>query len=450
MITRRAIRLLLVVLVPSILLGQGSRTGSPVTGDIQPIVFQPGAAETNVIFATLGAGIAGDDNNNNSLTHPIAGTQYFADPSVAIQETRKHLAWDLSYSPSLRVYVPGSSQSDVFNQSFGGALHYDVTKRLGIGLRQDYLRTSDPFEQLGGTPLQTGVGLGFQQGAGFLSDVKRTELLSQAGIDYRLAKHTTVGLDGAFQQLHGDQLGAQNTTLIDTHDTLGSAFLSQQLTARQTVGVQYEFLDILFPGQDVRTRTHGVLLFDQMALSPRMNVSVFAGPEYSQIHNQVLLNIVGIPVKIPISSTLWSPFVGGSFEWRSERLGLLASFVRRVSDGVGLLGAVEMNDAVLRLKRRFGQRWIADAGGDMTRDTLLNQPGIDPLEVLELGAGVHYALREHLWIRADYQRLHHIGGYQTSVGGSQTAFLPENPFLFGNHNRVTLGIERNFTLPIGR
>jgi hypothetical protein len=152
------------------------------------------------------------------------------------------------------------------------------------------------------------------------------------------------------------------------------------------------------------------------------------------------LNLLGVPVKIPVASTLLSATGGGMFDWRDERSGLLASFVRRVSDGVGLLGAVEMEDAVLHLRRKLSQRWEANVDGEVTRDTLLNQPGTDNFQVLELGAGVRYALREHSWIRLQYQRLHNIGGSQPS----------ENLLLFGNHNRVTVSIERNFILPIGR
>ena len=422
----RTIRLLLVVLLPSSLLAQVTQTGSPVAGDIRPIAFPSGAAETNVIFATLAGGVAADDNNNNSSINPIAGTQYFADPSVAIQETRKHLAWDLSYRPSVRAFLPSSSQPTVFNQSFSGALHYAATKRLGIGFRQDYLRTSDPFEQLGGTPLQPGA-----------SDFRHAALLSQAEIDYRLAKHTTLGVDGAFKEIHGNEIGVPTTNLINTHDTLGSVFLSHQLSARQAVGVQGQFLDMVFPGQDVRTRTYGALLFDQVSVSARMNFTVFAGPEYSQIHNQVLLNLFGNVLKIPISSTLWSPSVGATFDWHGQRLGLLASFARRVSDGGGLLGAVQMNDGSLRLKRKFGKRWVADLDGQMTVFELLNEPGVENLEMLQLGAAVNYALREHFWIRAEYQRLHHIGGFHPS-------------FFSVNHDRVTVSVERYFTLPIGR
>jgi len=438
MITGRAIRLLLVVLVPSLLFAQGTRTDSPVTGDIRTMSVQSrGAPETNVIFATLAAGAALDNNNNNSFDHPIAGEQYFAEPSVVIQETRKHLAWDLSYSPTLRIFVPSSSRPDVFNQTAGGILHYDVTKRLDISLRQDYLRTFDPFQQLGDTPLLPGVGLGNRPGAVFLPDFRRTELLSQAGIDYRLTKHTSLGLAGAFEQIQGSQVGGPHTSLIATHDSLGSAFLSHQISPRQSVGVQYQFLDILFPGQDVRTRSHGVLLFDQMAISPHLNFSVFAGPEYSQIHNQVLLNVLGVVVKLPVSSTLWSPSAGGTFEWRGERSALQAIFVRRVSDGGGLQGAVEMNDALLRLRTKLWRRWVANFDGETTRRTLLNEPGVGTPQVLDLGAGLSYALRDHLWVRALYQR-------KQIVGDAARAFLA------GNHNRLTLTIERNFTLPLGR
>jgi len=426
MIALRTIRLLLLVLLPCSLLAQVTQTGSPVAGDMRSIAIPLGTTETNVIFATLAGGVAADDNNNDSQTDPIAGTQYFADPSVAIQETRKHLAWDLSYRPSVRAYLPSSSRPDVFNQSFSGDLHYAATKRLGIGLRQDYLRTSDPFEQLAGTPLQPGA-----------SDFRHSVSLSQAEIDYRLAKHTTVGVDGAFKVVHGNEIGVPSASFINTHDTLGSTFLSHQLSARQAVGVQLQFLDMVFPGQDARTRSYGALLFDQMSVSPRMNFMVFAGPEYSQIHNQVLFDLLpGLVFKIPTSSILWSPSVGGIFDWHGQRLGLVASFARRVSDGGGLLGAVEMNDGSLHLKRKFGKRWVADLDGQLTEDKLLNEPG-ENLELLQLGAGVNYELREHLWIRAEYQRLHHIGGFHPSVFSV-------------NHDRVTLSVERYFTLPIGR
>ena len=440
-IRRKAIRLLLFVLAPSVVFAQGRLTGSPVTGDIRPITLEPGATETNVVFASLAAGASADDNNNNSITnnsitHPIGGAQYFADPSIAIQETHSHLAWDLSYHPTVRFYVP-SSFFDRFNQVAGGTLHYDITNHLAVGLRQDYFRTSDPFQLFGETPLHPGVGLGNQPGLVPLGNFLRTELLSQAEIDYRLAKHTSVGISGDFIQINGNELGGKHTKLLDTHDTLGSAFWSQQISPRQSVGLQYEFLDIVFSGKDTRTRTHGALLFDQIAINPHTSFSVFAGPEYSQIHNQIFLNLLGVAVPIPMSSTMWSPSAGAIFDWRRDRIGLQASFVRRVSNGGGVLGAVDMYDAVARFRKKLGRHWEVDAGGEFTRYTLLNNAGLGK-KFLDLSTGVSRELSRNWWIRALYQRNHDIGGNDSNT-------LP-----FANHNRVTLRIERDFNLPLGR
>ena len=152
-ICRNTIGLLVFVIAPSIVFAQEKLTGSPVTGDIHPITLRPGTAETNIVFARVAVGASADDNNNSSITHPIGGGQYFADPSVAIQETHSHLAWDLSYHPTVRYHVP-STYGGRLNQVIGGTLQYDITKRLAIGIRQDYFRSSDPFEQFGETPLR--------------------------------------------------------------------------------------------------------------------------------------------------------------------------------------------------------------------------------------------------------------------------------------------------------
>ena len=438
MTIRKAIRFLLVVLLPSITFAQGTLTGSPLTGDIRPITFQSRTAETNVLFATISGGAAADDNINNSASHPIGGAQYFLAPHLAIQETRPQLQWNLSYVPTLSFYVPSSARPDLFSQAFGGTLRYEVTRLLSIGLRQDYLHTFDPFQQLGNVPLQPGIGLLNQPGAVVFGDLRRTQLLSQIQMDYRLTKHTSVGVAGSFRLLNSDKPHGQPTTgLIDTHDTLGSAFLSHQFTARQAIGVQYQFLNIVFPGRDTRTRTHGVLLFDQIVISPHTNFSIFGGPEFSKIHNQVLIDLLGIVLRIPESKTLWSAAGGGMLDWHRNRLGLQASFVQRVGDGGGVQGAVELRDATLLIKEKLARRWVANLDARMTQQTLLNVSGMDKVQVLGLGAGTSYEMAHRLWIRTSYQRLHQIGGNLTKLQ-------------FGNHNRVALSLERDFTVPLGR
>jgi len=437
LIIRKAIRFLLLVLGPSIAFAQGTPTGSPITGDIRPISLHPGA-ETNVLFADISAGAAADDNINYSLSHPIGGAEYFLAPALAIQETRSQLQWNLSYLPRLRFYVPSSAHPDLLSHAFGGTLRYELTKHLAIGLRQDYIHTSDPFQQLGDAPLQPGIGLLNQPGVGLFGNFTRTQLLSQAQIDYKATKHTSMGVAGDYMSLQSDRSGGQRITgLIDTHDTLGSAYVSRQFTARQAIGMQYNFLDIVFPGRDTRTRTNGVLLFDQIAISPHTSLSIFAGPEYSRIHNQLLVNILGLVIRIPESKVHWSAAGGGMLDWRGHRRGLQASFVQRVSDGGGGQGAVEMRDATLRFRKTLARRWAGSLDVQMTQRSVLNVPKINKTQVLNLGAEIGHELAYHFWIRASYERIHRIGGSTDTLQ-------------VGNRDRVTLSLKREFTVPLGR
>jgi hypothetical protein len=433
----KPIRLFVLVLSPSLVCAQGPLTGSPVTGNVPPISLRSETEATNVLLGTISASAAVDDNNNNSATDPIVGEQYFIAPSLAIQQTRSHLKWNMSYRPGLRIYVPRSSMPDQFSQSFGGTLHYDVTKRLTIGLRQDYLRTNDPFDQLGGAPLQPGIGLLDQPAAFALPNVRRTLLLSEIESNYRLAKHTYLGLAGNYRQSHYNQLSSTHDRLIDTRDTSGSTFLTHQFTARQSAGIQYQFLNIVLPQGNSRTTSHGLLLFDQIAITPHMSLSIFAGPEYSRIHNQELINIFGFVIHKTLSKTLWSPAAGGTFNWSGERLGLQASFVRQISDGGGLLGSVEMTNTRLLIKRKLARRWVALLDGELTHDALLKVSGGVKTQTLGSGAGISHELAHNMRIQLSYQRMHRSGGYLSALH-------------FGNHNRVTLTLERNFSLPLGR
>jgi hypothetical protein len=178
-------------------------------------------------------------------------------------------------------------------------------------------------------------------------------------------------------------------------------------------------------------------LFDQIAINPHMSFSIFGGPEYSRIHNQEFINLSFVVIQVPVSRTLWSPSGGATFSWSGDRLGLQASFVRQVSDGGGLLGSVDMTNARLLIKRELARHWAAHLDGEITHEALLRVSGDVKIQTLVVGAGISHELARNMRIQLSYQRMHRTGGYLST---SQ----------FGNHNRVTLALERNFTLPLGR
>jgi hypothetical protein len=432
LIIKRVIHLLLVALIPSIGFAQTNLTGSPITGNRPITRLQSDTESTNILIGKVEVGAIADDNINNSAIHPIGGAEYFLVPSLALQESRSHLRWNLAYKPGLRLYVPSSAHGDQFTQLFGGTLHYDPSKRLAIGLRQDYIRTDDPFQQLGQAPLQPGIGLLNQPGTAFAQG--QSSFLSQAELSYKLAKHTLLGVDGLYMQRQHDNLHL-NQGFIDSRIGSASAFLSQQITARQSIGIQYQLLDMVFRA-DSRTITHGVFLFDQIAIRPHMIFTIFAGPQYSRIHNQAVLNFEGLVVRIPVSRTLWSPAAGATFTWSGSRMAVEAEAVRRVADGRGLQTSVQMDSAGLKVRKTLTQRWEGSLSVEITEDSLLGLSQNGSLRMLNVGAGMSHELAQKMRVRLSYHRLSRTGS--------------NLPASFGNHNRLMLTLERDFNWPLGR
>ena len=433
----KLVTFLIIALVPSLGLGEATLTGSPLTGNVAATKLPSEMEPTNVIVGTISASASLDDNNNNSAgSHPIGGEQYYFDPSLALQQLRSHLQFNLAYRPGLRLYVPTSSQPDRFSQLFGGTLHYDFSKRLAIDLRQDYVRTNDPFEQFRQAPFQPGIGLLNRPGTVLLPNEQYTFLQSGAEVNYKLAKHTLLGVNGEFMKIGQDSQHHRNNGTIDTRDASGSAFLAHQFTAKQTFGMQYQLVNMVFSPGDSRTITQGVFLFDQVVISPHMSFTIFAGPQYSKIHDQEIVNLGFVVNKVQVSKTLWSPAAGATFKWQAKRTAVEASFVRRVADGRGMLGSVQMNDATLDIREKIAHRWVASVNGHLTEDTLLQVPG-KSFRALYIGPEISRQLASSTWLRLSYQHLHRNGTYLSQSG-------------FGNHNRLTLTFEHSFNMPLGR
>jgi hypothetical protein len=96
-----------------------------------------------------------------------------------------------------------------------------------------------------------------------------------------------------------------------------------------------------------------------------------------------------------------------------------------------------MNDAALHIKKKLARRWVASLDGEMMQDTLLEVSGNGKMQTLNAGAGISHEVAQNMWLRLSYQRMSRTGGYLS-------------PWGFGDHNRVTLTVERNFNLPLGR
>lgn len=428
--------LLLLPLVPVVSLAQATLSGSPLTGDFSRPTLDSHLETTNVVWGDIAVSAIADDNNNDSTAHPIAGTQFYFVPAIAIQETRRHLRWNLGYAPGLRVYLPSSSRPTQLTQTFGGALRWDISQRLTVRLRQDYLRTNDPFQQFGEAPLQSTIGVLNRPPDLNLSTFRYSELLSEVEADYQLAKHTVAGVNGSFMQVAPNQHQLRNQGSLTTRTSSGSAFVSHQFTARQSVGLQYQLLNMLFQGNS-HTITQGLFLFDRLVVSPHITFTMFAGPQYSRLDNQEVVTSQSTVVRIPESTALWSPAAGAMLSWARDRTAFYADFTRRVNAGLGLLSSVEMTEGSLEIQRKLTARWIANVSGQVNDETLLSAASTDRILMSTIDAGISRELSSDTHLRLRYQRIRQSGNYLYAFG-------------LGDHNRFLVTFERRLAWPMGR
>src|SRR5260370_35083823 len=88
-----------------------------------------------------------------------------------------------------------------------------------------------------------------------------------------------------------------------------------------------------------------------------MRVSVFAGPQHSFTRAENSIFIVGSET---VARSSWHWAGGETYDWSGPRASLSASVFRKMSDGGGVLGPVQLSGATLEFRRQLLQRWTAD------------------------------------------------------------------------------------------
>jgi hypothetical protein len=225
--------------------------------------------------------------------------------------------------------------------------------------------------------------------------------------------------------------------LIRSQVASGNAYYSHQFSARNQLGVQYAAKVLRFPANNARTTTHTFLLFDEMKLTPNTTFTVYGGPEYSLTANQVVINLGFITITIPVRANQWHAAGGVIYNWTGQRLAATLNYMRQVSDGGGLVGAVELNAGTATISWRLASRWSLSstlAGADNT--LLAVQNAQNELRTYSARVGVEHQLSKNLTMGMGYERLNETGGFAG--------------FPIGNHDIAYGSITYSFMKPLGR
>jgi hypothetical protein len=410
-------------------------------GGTTPKVIPTGVADgQNVVSGGVALGVQYDDN---SLNLGQDGYQYSVSPSISFQQTRPHTAWDLDYHGGLMItQANGSSQ----NRNATGAtadLQHMFSRRLMLELREDYLLSNNPFSHLG-----DGLSPSAPSGVGQINPTPAATEIAEnsfASLTYQLTRYSSVGLSGNFSTLRSRNVttsAGAPVALIDNRAIFGRAFYALQATEHQKIGAEYQFQDVRFNGSSARIVDQTLFLFDEVGIKTNMTLTLFAGPERAHTHNNILiLGATASELVVPVLNDAWYPAGGATFTWRGKYVALRLSGTRAISQGSGSTGAIQATSAGAELRKDFARRWGVKLGYTYSDGHLLEGLGNNfgsAITLEQADVTVDRRLKPSLVLRAQYSRIQQL---------TSGMVLPYNT---GNHNRVGVELQYEFTRPIGR
>ena len=404
------------------------------SGQLPPAIPGADVEVANVVEGSIQVGANYDDNAVIGAAPRRWDIDYSISPSITFRETLPRFEWSLRYGPGF-TKSQNLTYRNQLTQNLGGQFSWRTSKRTQLAVQQTYIRSTNPFDQ---SYTQPGPTLGTNNTI-FVPSLLRTTILSNGEFSYQAGEHTSMGLGGSFNHAgyQSTPQSGQTTSLVYSQTATGNAYISHQFSARNQLGFQYVAQVLRFPVANARTTTHSFLVSEQLNFSPHSVLSVYAGPEYSQTFNQVVVNLGFIIITIPVNANQWSASGGVIYNWTGQRLAIALDYSRGIGDGGGLVGAVSLNTGRAEATWKLAQGWslaTSIAGGD---DQLLAvKTGQNEMLTYSANASLRRQLSRNLTMNLNYERLNETGG----LGN-----LP-----IGNRDLAYASITYSFMKPLGR
>ena len=396
---------------------------------------------------SLGLSAGGAYYGNSSNLGQRDSESYTVQPDIAITESRPRTSWTVRYSPGYS-YTPQTG--DQLMQTSLGNLQYRITERLTLQVSERYQRMNSWFTGLQVNPTASAGNVIQQPNDSILTtETITTTSFSTLNLVYQASDSTVVGMGGSFNTGNFSNVQvAFNQALFNSNRGTASAYVSHRVHGNNWLGVTGAFQRIVTTGQTKEGADNpSVQLFYTFAPSARTSMSLFAGPSYftSQAETQIL--ILGIPIPLTIPSKGWGANGGATVGWRSDRTGVSARYMHRISDGGGLTGATRSDSAAANFRRQLSKRLTANAAllyGKNNSESILYGASFHTISgTADLG----WELTNSFTLTLSYARDHLQNSYNNLLGTSaQPTGVTNQTF---DLNRAWVSISYHFTRPLG-
>ncbi len=392
-------------------------------GQTAPLALSSEPNRTNLLIGSLSIGNLTDTNALSVNGSRLSDFTWSIQPRLALLGSRRHMHWALAYGPTITVdqRLP---VRDLFAHNLGLDFQYEATRHLTVRLRDGLRVETNLLDRLDRQPLIPEFGVLDRPNDPVLTPIAR-RIYHEAGLD----------LDYL--------LGPVGKSLIDSQSEGVRAFYSHRFSRRHSAGVMYQFQDLSFRQGEAGANTHAIFYIHSIALTPTQSLSLFVGPEFSRIQDQIVVTfdlfLVVVQLKVKTSAAIHSLSGGATYEWHGKRTALRTTWVRRLNDGAGLFGASRFQSANGELRRQLARRWAVGLGvGFGSTSALGLAPSSAAYRTLSATGSVSYALAEHLSFGFRYGRLHQIG---------QGNLLSNR---FADHDQFSVSLAYEFARPMGR
>jgi len=415
-------------------------TPPPVSGQSYPVTTVS-QERSNYLRGGVTFSSAYSDNvlgNAGPNSAPVSDVSYSVWPTIALDETTTRMHTVLTYAPGFTFYQRTSARNEA-DENASINFQYRLSPHVTFSAVDGFQKSSNVFNQ---PDFGAGGVSGGALPANFSVIAPIADRLSNngnVGLTYQFAANQMVGASGSFTNLHySDQ--AEVPGLFDSESQGGSAFYSFRASQAHYLGVSYQYQRLLsFPTQGQNeTEAQAILLFYTFQPSKRFSISMFGGPQYSNIGPQFS---VGATTTQP-GSRIWTPAGGASMNWQGQFTSLAASYLHIVNGGGGLINAVQMDAANVSLRQQLARSFSASLAGGYVQNDVVG--GLSPIaggstngHTVSGTASVQRMFGEHLNVQLGYARLHQ---------SYNIAAISSNP----DTNRESVSISYQFSRPLGR
>lgn len=424
-----------------------SYMASPITGQGGSLEYSSELTRSNYIRGGLGFTTTYDDNVLNTSDNTLSDVSYAILPHIELDQTRGRLKWMLDYSGGVTLNQRLTSRNQGSHNA-GLKFDYRLSPHVTLRLTDRFTDTTSFFttdNNFFGTP--TGGVLQSPNSSLITPLARQLGNFSEAGLDYQLGAGTIVGGSGSYYFTHfsdvTDGTGNSNS-LLNTKSAQAQGYFNHRLTARNWGGLTYRFQRLTFGSGINQTIAHSILYYHTIYLQPTMTLSLFAGPEYTDVSSQTVTQVIQLPfilvTSTPVDHQSWSASGGATFAWQGRHTSMQAGFVRRVNDGGGVLGAVRMNSVDVAARRQ-----LSAVSNLLVGATYAVNDSID--FTTTPGSSIRGASG-----RIGYERLlaHNLNlafGYARENQNQKSTGVPAADI---NHNRGWITLSYDFSRPLGR